>query len=117
MSHSDLQDSNNNLKREVKYLTDALNDQTEQLKRVDAIKSEKGLSTLISSYEDREFNYRKDINRLEEMNKNLKQNFEGLDNDLGEERRQKFKLEDLNNNLKMEISKYRELNNFLLSKN
>ena len=72
---------------------------------------------MISSYEDREFNYRKDINRLEEMNKNLKQNFEGLDNDLGEERRQKFKLEDLNNNLKMEISKYRELNNFLLSKN
>ena len=51
------------------------------------------------------------------MNKNLKQNYEGLDNDLGEERRQKFKLEDLNNNLKMEISKYRELNNFLLSKN
>ena len=84
---------------------------------MDAIKSEKGLSTLISSYEDREFNYRKDINRLEEMNKNLKQNYEGLDNDLGEERRQKFKLEDLNNNLKMEISKYRELNNFLLSKN
>lgn len=72
---------------------------------------------MISSYEDREFNYRKDINRLEEMNKNLKQNYEGLDNDLGEERRQKFKLEDLNNNLKMEISKYRELNNFLLSKN
>ena len=63
------------------------------------------------------FVYRKDINRLEEMNKNLKQNYEGLDNDLGEERRQKFKLEDLNNNLKMEISKYRELNNFLLSKN
>ena len=39
MSHSDLQDSNNNLKRQVKYLNDALNDQTEQLKRVDALKS------------------------------------------------------------------------------
>lgn len=62
-------------------------------------------------------NYRKDISRLEEINKNLKSTYETLDNDLSEERRQRFKLEDLNNSLRMEITKYRELNNILLSKN
>lgn len=36
---------------------------------------------------------------------------------MAEERRQRYKLEDLNNSLRMEISKYRELNNSLLSKN
>lgn len=51
------------------------------------------------------------------MNKSLKGNFDALETDLNEERRQRFKLEDLNNSLKMEIAKYREHNNILLTKN
>lgn len=62
-------------------------------------------------------NFRKDISRLEEINKNLKLSCETIETDLNEERRQRFKLEDLNNSLRMEITKYRELNNILLSKN
>lgn len=94
-----------------------LTEQNTELKKISAFKDEKGLSILIASYEDKEMNYRKDISRLEEINKNLKSTYETLDNDLSEERRQRFKLEDLNNSLRMEITKYRELNNILLSKN
>lgn len=99
------------------YLNDVLSEQNTELKKVNAFKDEKGLSSLITSYEDKEINYRKEISRLEDVIKTLKVSCETLDNDLSEERRQRFKLEDLNNNLKMEITRYRELNNGLLSKN
>ena len=51
------------------------------------------------------------------MNKNLKRNFETLDEDISQQRRERFKLEDLNNNLRMEMTKYKELNQDLISKN
>jgi hypothetical protein len=105
------------MEREVVYLNDVLSEQNTELKKVNAFKDEKGLSSLITSYEDKEINYRKEISRLEDVIKTLKISCETLDNDLSEERRQRFKLEDLNNNLKMEITRYRELNNGLLSKN
>lgn len=101
----------------MSYLNEVLTEQNTELKKVSAFKDEKGLSTLIASYEDKEISYRKDINRMEEVNKNLKSSVESLENELNEERRQRYKLEDLNNNLRMEITKYRELNNVLLSKN
>ena len=56
-------------------MNDALNDEKDQMKKVEALKSEKGLSALINSYEDKEVTNRKDLNRLEEINKNLKDNF------------------------------------------
>jgi hypothetical protein len=47
----------------VTYLNDVLTEQNTELKKVNAFKDEKGLTTLITSYEDREINYRKDIAR------------------------------------------------------
>ena len=36
---------------------------------------------------------------------------------MGEERRERYKMEDLNNSLKIEVNRYKELNNGLLAKN
>jgi len=56
----------------VAYLNDVLSEQNTELKKVNAFKDEKGLSALITSYEDKEINYRKDIVRQEEVIKTLK---------------------------------------------
>ena len=42
---------------------------------------------------------------------------DSLDNDLAEERRQRYKADDLNNALRIELAKYRELNAGLIAKN
>jgi chromosome segregation ATPase len=117
VSNSELRKEYNNLEREVSYLNDVLTEQNTELKKVNAFKDEKGLSALITSYEDREITFRKDLARQEELIKSLKLSCETLENELADERRQRFKLEDLNGNLKMEISRYRELNANLLQKN
>jgi hypothetical protein len=50
---------------------------------MNAFKDEKGLAALITSYEDREMNYRKDIARQEEVVKMLRNSCESLEADLG----------------------------------
>ena len=55
-----------------------LADQNAELKKVNAFKDEKELAALITSYEDRELAYRKDISRQEEIVKALKISCEKL---------------------------------------
>jgi chromosome segregation ATPase len=117
VSNTELRKEYNNLEREVSYLNDVLTEQNTELKKVNAFKDEKGLTALIASYEDREIAYRKDIARQEELLRSLRTSCDSLDNDLAEERRQRYKAEDLNNALRIEIAKYRELNSSLISKN
>ena len=54
---------------------------------------------------------------MDELVKTLRASCDSLDSELSEERRQRYALEDLCNNLKIEISEYRGLNNTLLEKN
>ena len=117
VSNTELRKEYNNLQREVGYLNDVLTEQNTELKKMNAFKDEKGLAALITSYEDRELTYRKDISRQEEIVKALKGSYENLETDLAQERRQRYKLQEMNSGLRMEINKYRELNSSLLSKN
>lgn len=117
VSNTELRKEYNNLEREVTYLNDVLTEQNTELKKVNAFKDEKGLTALIASYEDREIAYRKDIARQEELLRSLRASCDSLDNDLAEERRQRYKADDLNNALRIELAKYRELNAGLIAKN
>lgn len=63
-------------------MNDVLTEQNTELKKMNAFKDEKGLAALITSYEDRELTYRKDISRQEEIVKALKGSYENLETDL-----------------------------------
>ena len=63
-------------------MNDVLTEQNTELKKMNAFKDEKGLAALITSYEDRELTYRKDISRQEEIVKALKGSYENLEIDL-----------------------------------
>ena len=63
-------------------MNDVLTEQNTELKKMNAFKDEKGLAALITSCEDRELTYRKDISRQEEIVKALKGSYENLEIDL-----------------------------------
>lgn len=55
-----------------------LTGQNTELKKMNAFKDEKGLAALITSYENQEMTYRKDISRQEEIVKAFKNSCEKL---------------------------------------
>lgn len=84
VSNTELRKDYSSLQREVSYLNEVLTEQNTELKKMNAFKDEKGLAALITSYEDRELSYRKDISRQEEIFKALKSSYEKLEADLSQ---------------------------------
>lgn len=82
VSNTELRKEYSSLQREVSYLNEVLTEQNTELKKMNAFKDQKGLASLITSYEDRELTYRKDISRQEEIIKALKSSCENLQADL-----------------------------------